>query len=368
MADNDAAAASHALTFLVEWFDREAALVRTFRLRYFPAERQYDMFDLKTNRTFLSKTSSPTFLPSDLYPGAQITVYSRKLKIVDYGDEFTRGQLGNRREPCFLTLKSSHTIHLAELLTVFAEAGLVVAGLKSCALTAEGGALVAGPYTAIQVIGANSSAVLRSAASKAARGSAWGAVEIFSGDDAGRQIELHFPLKTAAQTAPATQYPHGMQRPVQHKTVTTATGAECTLCLIKPHAVISGAAGPILHRLAEAGFAASAAELFSLDRPAAAEFLEVYKGVVPEYSGLVEQLAAGPVLALELQLPSEPASVVPRLRDACGPSDPEVARRLRPATIRARFGQDKVMNAVHCTDLPDDGALESQYFFSVLQE
>ena len=36
----------------------------------------------------------------------------------------------------------------------------------------------------------------------------------------------------------------------------------------------------------------------------------------------------------------------------------EIARHLRPRTIRAIFGTDKVKNAVHCTDLPDDGRLE----------
>lgn len=36
----------------------------------------------------------------------------------------------------------------------------------------------------------------------------------------------------------------------------------------------------------------------------------------------------------------------------------EIARHLRPRTIRARFGKDKIKNAVHCTDLPEDGILE----------
>lgn len=40
---------------------------------------------------------------------------------------------------------------------------------------------------------------------------------------------------------------------------------------------------------------------------------------------------------------------------------------LRPKTLRAQFGVDKVMNGVHCTDLPEDGLLETEYFFRILQ-
>ena len=36
----------------------------------------------------------------------------------------------------------------------------------------------------------------------------------------------------------------------------------------------------------------------------------------------------------------------------------EIARHLRPRTLRALYGKDKIMNAVHCTDLPEDGLLE----------
>ncbi|RLV99025.1 hypothetical protein DV515_00010233, partial [Chloebia gouldiae] len=35
-----------------------------------------------------------------------------------------------------------------------------------------------------------------------------------------------------------------------------------------------------------------------------------------------------------------------------------LARHLRPGTLRAVFGTDKIQNAVHCTDLPEDGLLE----------
>jgi len=34
--------------------------------------------------------------------------------------------------------------------------------------------------------------------------------------------------------------------------------------------------------------------------------------------------------------------------------------------FRAKFGLDRVRNAVHCTDMPEDGNLEVQYFFQLL--
>lgn len=47
--------------------------------------------------------------------------------------------------------------------------------------------------------------------------------------------------------------------------------------------------------------------------------------------------------------------------------DPEIAKSLRPNTLRARYGIDRIRNAVHCTDLAEDGTLECEYFFSIQQ-
>ncbi|CAH2220401.1 nucleoside diphosphate kinase 7 [Pelobates cultripes] len=77
---------------------------------------------------------------------------------------------------------------------------------------------------------------------------------------------------------------------------------------------------------------------------------------------MVAELCCGPCVALEVCQTDAPQ----RFREFCGPADPEIARHLRPKTLRAEFGKTKIKNAVHCTDLPEDAALEVQYFFKIL--
>jgi len=105
-------------------------------------------------------------------------------------------------------------------------------------------------------------------------------------------------------------------------------------------------------------------ELFNLDISQAEEFLEVYKGVVSEYRYMVENLAEGPCVAMEIRQ----KDAVNSFRELCGPHDPEVAKYLRPNTLRAMFGDDRVNNGVHGTDLEEDGILEVEYFFNILQK
>jgi nucleoside-diphosphate kinase len=59
-------------------------------------------------------------------------------------------------------------------------------------------------------------------------------------------------------------------------------------------------------------------------------------------------------------------NVVESFRTLCGPHDPDLAKIVRKNTIRSVFGTDKVRNAVHCTDLPEDGIIEVEYFFNIL--
>ncbi len=45
-----------------------------------------------------------------------------------------------------------------------------------------------------------------------------------------------------------------------------------------------------------------------------------------------------------------------------------MAKTVRGKSIRAVYGKDKGRNAVHCTDLDEDGVLEVEYFFNILQK
>lgn len=75
--------------------------------------------------------------------------------------------------------------------------------------------------------------------------------------------------------------------------------------------------------------------------------------------------AAGPFIAMELA-DMDGANPVEPVRELSGPADPDIARMLRPKSIRAQFGLNKVQNAVHCTDMEEDGPLEVSYFFTIL--
>lgn len=103
--------------------------------------------------------------------------------------------------------------------------------------------------------------------------------------------------------------------------------------------------------------------MFYLDRATCDEFFEVYKDVLPEFNAISENTSKGPVLVLEIQ----GDNAVQQVRAICGPHDPKIAQTLHPDSLRAHFGIDRVKNAVHCTDLEEDGSLECNYFFSILQ-
>ena len=71
-------------------------------------------------------------------------------------------------------------------------------------------------------------------------------------------------------------------------------------------------------------------EMFHLDKPTAKEFLEIYEGVLPEFVPMVEQMTTGPCIVMEVRQ----ENAVQSFRDLCGPMDPEIAKNLRPNTIR----------------------------------
>jgi len=161
----------------------------------------------------------------------------------------------------------------------------------------------------------------------------------------------------------------------------------CCAAVLLPHLVSDGRAGAALTALLDgtgiAGDGKGALDpaddeskpagparltalcMMDLDAVTAGEHMEVYEGVVPmsRYRAMLEALAVGPCLAVELYGPG----AVRRARAVCGPRDVEAARRVESlqGTVRARFGRDEARCGVHVTDLEEDGEGECEYLFGV---
>ena len=68
----------------------------------------------------------------------------------------------------------------------------------------------------------------------------------------------------------------------------TAAFNNCTCCIIKPHVLQEGLAGQVIDIILQEGFEISSMQMFTLDKPTAEEFFEVYKGVLPEFVGMID--------------------------------------------------------------------------------
>ena len=98
----------------------------------------------------------------------------------------------------------------------------------------------------------------------------------------------------------------------------------------------------------------------------AEEFFDVYKTIYPSYVNMINHVTSSPVLAV--MIVGDNFDVVQRFRELTGPLDPELARVLKPKSLRALFGADVALNAIHCSDLTEDGDMECRYFFNTLAE
>ena len=172
----------------------------------------------------------------------------------------------------------------------------------------------------------------------------------------------------------------------QSKSSAKVSKGRSTLVVVKPHSISEGTHHEILKRIVDHHFMVTCVQQFQLQPKQAQQFMSVYKTVVPEYRDLTHQLFSGTIIAMEIydsardddtnnnnnkensnRSISTSSDVVQQVREFMGCHDPNVAKHIQGNTVRALFGTTRVKNAVHCTDLSDDGILEVQYFFDILQ-
>lgn len=131
---------------------------------------------------------------------------------------------------------------------------------------------------------------------------------------------------------------------------------EKTLMIIKPDAVKARNIGNIVARVEQEGFNITGLRYLQLSREQAEKFYEIHRAR-SFFSDLVNYMTSGPVVAGRL----ERTGAVEHWRKVIGATDPTKAE---PGTIRKLFGTNIEANAVHGSDSPENGEIETNFFFS----
>jgi len=372
-------------SFIVDWYDAQASLIRQYQFLYYPKDTSVEMYDVKNKKKFFSRSRIESISLKQLFLGNRINVCSRQLDIVAYGDDYTQTMLSQSQERTLALVKPDAIHHSGDIIQQLeSQTAVRISDARMVRLTraqAEAfygehrgkdffGGLVehmtSGNVLALSLIGDNAVKVWRDLVGptnpivakeqspdslRAKYGSCNPKNACHGSDsDASAERELHFFFG-----------------PNSLNSTTSMGGSGGTCVIVKPHCVLSGQFGNVLSKIQNSGWNVVACQLHNFERANAEEFYEVYKEVVQEYDMMVSELTSGPCIALEV-VPMDGAaeSVLRFKKEVAGPRDPVIAKELEKNSLRALFGQDRVKNAVHCTDLPRDTILELTYVFQIL--
>lgn len=373
------------LVLTAQWHDERASLVRHFLLSYFVDDNSVELYEPKLSRVFLRRSCVDQLSADELYLGSRLTLLGRQIVINGYANLLTRRLLEDRAQRTFAMVKPDGVARLGEILHTLSLHGLRVINARMVQLTRSEAEIFykehaeraffsdlicyisSGPVVALELMGRQAVTRWRQLMgptdSETARRDNPDSIRAQFGTNktnnavhgsdseaaAERELQLFFPGDE--ETAPPSS-------PAQPDEATTCA-------IIKPHVVRDGLLGQLLTAVqtADPDLQLTGLRLVRLTPQRARQFLEPYRGVVPEYAAQAAELASGPAVALALRWPCRGAGAVDAFRQVAGPRDPALAALLRPGCLRARFGRDRVRNALHCTDLAGDGALECSEFF-----
>ncbi|KAH7821318.1 nucleoside-diphosphate kinase [Monocercomonoides exilis] len=364
-------------SFKCEWFDPAAEINRPYILSYFIRDGTVEIYDVKNHRMFLKRCAAGDISVGDLFLGSSVVVFSRQFKLIDFADESTKESLQASKQRCCMLIKPEAYDKVGQILDRIYKAGLYVAQMRTFRLSKQEYQEFFHQYEmhpqfseliqrlhndlviGLDVVGDRCIRVLWSICGEenpveARRKSPESLRAEYGIDWVQNAIYVSNGIESAMEEL---NYLFNRPHP------STAILTNCTLCVILPHMIHQGKGGEILSAIIDEGFDISAMELFHLDKGSAFEWLQVYQQVWPEFTSKIDEFCTGPCIAIELR----GENVFSEFRKFCGPYDPAVAKHIEPNSLRAKYGTNRVHNAVHCTDLPDDTELECEYFFQTLQ-
>ncbi|XP_020893204.1 thioredoxin domain-containing protein 3 homolog isoform X2 [Exaiptasia diaphana] len=141
---------------------------------------------------------------------------------------------------------------------------------------------------------------------------------------------------------------------------------QVTLAIIKPDAVKAGLVDDIIKKVEDMGIEILKKEERTLTKEEAAEFYKQHEDS-EHFEQLIEFMSSGPLMTLALSkagdTPEAVEGVIDSFRELIGPKDVNIAKEEAPESLRAIYGTDTVMNAVHGCDSSESAARELAFFF-----
>ncbi|KEG14153.1 putative nucleoside diphosphate kinase [Trypanosoma grayi] len=333
------------LAFYCEQDDHISRLVRRYVLLFYYEDRSIEMRELPKNVPHLKRTPFPHLKKDDFTLGAVLTIFGGIVTLTAYADEVTRELCEKKSESTVVLFGEAQLPQVGHYLAILTEeCGFTISSLQMAWVEADAPARFGLPE---DLVGG------RVVVAKCARNDA-----IEKGLD---YVKRATGARAASNDEEAKAWSQILLQ-ASRNPVAVFGDYRCSVVLVKPHALRVQAGGSIIQRFIDAGLEMTAFVLAELSSRVVDEFLQPYKGVLPDF-GATSHAMAGPVWIVQFVSLDDDVDVVSLTREICGPFDPAIARAIRPKSIRAVFGVDRAQNAVHCCDLPEEGPLYTDFFF-----
>eukprot|EP00798_Chlamydomonas_sp_ICE-L_P024150 gene24154-9736_t len=287
------------ICFLTHFLDPTSGVQWVYQLFYYPDTKEVELLDVKNRRHVLKRIRPAEDLkPELLFIGSTVTVYSRQLKIVEYGDEYTKRKFEEQGERTLAMVKPDAVRHLGKIVNAIYQSGFVVCNMRMCKLSRQDAEAFYACHR-VKPFFDNLTAFMSSGRVVAMELMAPGAIR--------KWRELIGPTNsdTARKEAPNSLRAHFG---------TDGTMNGCAMDLIPDTWPGCGQGHPSCHRKTyivsdgAAGLAAgiiqdqhvSPPQTVNLDKVRRPEFLEVYQGVgLGEVNGhCVAEISSGPCIAI----------------------------------------------------------------------
>jgi len=151
-----------------------------------------------------------------------------------------------------------------------------------------------------------------------------------------------------------------------HTNNTMKAQKQITICIIKPDIIKKNKKDEVIASIKERGYEIVQQKDMTMSEEQAREFYK-HKASSPSFEDLIKYMTSNSSCVLALSKGDTGESVIDDLRHETGSTDPNQAKQENPNSLRALYGTDNIMNAIHASDTKEAATRELAFFFPDFQ-